>query len=133
MNKRICFSIQTTWKYLKLEFRFQISYLRVVRIEYHIRPFVFWEKLRIDNFVSRSTDLKKHCFNYERILIQFLFYFLQNHLQLLRIWAFWTSKVEVSKWRGALRPLHRLSIVLSFNGKNSLVSFILRPLRKNSR
>ena len=29
----------------------------VVRIEKQICLFVFWEKLRLDNFVSRSTDL----------------------------------------------------------------------------
>ena len=30
---------------------------RVFRIEEQIRPLVFWEKLRINNFVSRSTGL----------------------------------------------------------------------------
>ena len=29
------------------------KYFRVIRIEKQIRPFVFWEKLRLDNFVSR--------------------------------------------------------------------------------
>ena len=33
------------------------KYFRVVRIEKHIRQFIFWEKLRLNNFVSRSTDL----------------------------------------------------------------------------
>ena len=33
------------------------KYFRVVRIEKQIRPFVFLEKLRLDNFVSRYTDL----------------------------------------------------------------------------
>ena len=33
------------------------KYFRVVRIEKQIRPFVFWEKLRLDNIVVRSTDL----------------------------------------------------------------------------
>ena len=33
------------------------KYFRVVRIEKQICPFVFWEKLRLDKFVSRSTDL----------------------------------------------------------------------------
>ena len=35
------------------------KYFLVVKIEKQIRPFVFWEKLRIDNFVSRSTDFYK--------------------------------------------------------------------------
>ena len=30
---------------------------RVVRIEKQIHSFVFWEKLWLDNFVLRSTDL----------------------------------------------------------------------------
>ena len=33
------------------------KYSRVVRIEKQIGSFVFWEKLRLDNFISRSTDL----------------------------------------------------------------------------
>ena len=33
------------------------KYFRVVRIEKQIPSFVFGEKLRLDNFVSRSTDL----------------------------------------------------------------------------
>ena len=33
------------------------KYFWVVRIEKQIRSFVFWEKLQLDNFVSRSTDL----------------------------------------------------------------------------
>ena len=33
------------------------KYFRVVRIEKQICPFVFWENLQLDNFVSRSTDL----------------------------------------------------------------------------
>ena len=33
------------------------KYFWVVRIEKQIRPFVFWEKLQLANFVSRSTDL----------------------------------------------------------------------------
>ena len=40
-----------TWN-LKSKFKFQ-----VVRIEKQIRLFVFWEKLRLNNFVSRLTDL----------------------------------------------------------------------------
>ena len=42
-NKRICFSILTILKYLKLDLK--------------IRLFVFWEKLWLDNFVSRLSDL----------------------------------------------------------------------------
>ena len=69
-ERTIFFSILMTRKYLKLEFRpddseiletwnrnSSFKYFRVVRIEKQIRPFVFWEKLRLDNFVSRSTDL----------------------------------------------------------------------------
>ena len=33
------------------------KYFRVIRIEKQIRPFIFWEKLQLDNFVSRSTVL----------------------------------------------------------------------------
>ena len=33
------------------------KYFRVIRREKQIRSFVFWEKLRLDNYVSRSTDL----------------------------------------------------------------------------
>ena len=32
------------------------KYFRVVKIEKQIRSSVFWEKLRLNNFVSRSTD-----------------------------------------------------------------------------
>ena len=41
-----------TRKYLKLEFWFQVS-----SISKQIISLFFWEKLRLDNFVSRSTDL----------------------------------------------------------------------------
>ena len=43
MNERICFSILTTRKYLKLEFWFQVSsmYFLVIRIEKQIRSFTF--------------------------------------------------------------------------------------------
>ena len=50
-NKQICFSILTTQKYLKLEIQFQVSSIK------QILPFVFWEKLQLNNFVLRSTDL----------------------------------------------------------------------------
>ena len=33
------------------------KYFQVFRIEQQIRSFVFWEKLWLDNFVSKSTDL----------------------------------------------------------------------------
>ena len=33
------------------------NFFQVVRIEKQIHSFVFWEKLRLDSFVSRSTDL----------------------------------------------------------------------------
>ena len=42
-----------------LETRTSISsfkYFGVVLIEKQIRSFIFWEKLWLDNFVSRSTD-----------------------------------------------------------------------------
>ena len=32
------------------------KYFRVIIIEKQIRPFIFWEKLWLDNFGSRSTD-----------------------------------------------------------------------------
>ena len=56
-------SILTVTKDLKtklLETRRNSSfkYFRVVRIEKHICPFVFYEKLQLDYFVLRSTDLK---------------------------------------------------------------------------
>ena len=35
------------------------KYFRVIRIEKQIRPFLFWENLWLNNFVSRSTDLLK--------------------------------------------------------------------------
>ena len=59
VTSRICFSILRTWKYSRLEFQFQVSsmYFQVVRIEEQIHPFVFWEKLQLDNFVSKYTDL----------------------------------------------------------------------------
>ena len=31
----------------------------IIRIEKQIRSFIFWENLRVNNFVSRSTDLQK--------------------------------------------------------------------------
>ena len=47
------------------------KYIPVVRIEKQICSLVFWEKLRLDNFVSRSTDLglqiELHC--YEQLSI----------------------------------------------------------------
>ena len=52
------FFAMTVRKNLKLEISISsFKYFRTVRIEKQIRSFVFWEKLRLDNFVSRSTDL----------------------------------------------------------------------------
>ena len=40
---------------LNFDFMFQV-YFQVVWIEKQIVSFVFWEKLRLNNFVSRSTN-----------------------------------------------------------------------------
>ena len=48
------------------------KYFRVVRIEKQICPLVFWEKLRLNNFVSRSTDLYPSSQNQPRSQILFL-------------------------------------------------------------
>ena len=36
---------------------FSYKYFQVIRIEKQIHPFICWEKLWLDNFVSRSTGL----------------------------------------------------------------------------
>ena len=58
-NELFWFSILTVRKYSKLENRnSSFKDFRTVRTEKQIRLFVFWEKLWLDNFVSRSTDLQ---------------------------------------------------------------------------
>ena len=44
--------IHETWNHNS-----SFKYFWVVRIKKQIHPFIFWEKLWLDNFVSRSTDL----------------------------------------------------------------------------
>ena len=57
--RAVCFSILTSRKYLKVEFRFQFS--SISKSSGQENKFIcsfFWQKLWLDNFVSRSTDLQ---------------------------------------------------------------------------
>ena len=105
--KRICFSILTVRKYLKLEFSISsFKYFRTVRIEKQIRSFVFGRSLLLDNFVLISTDLYQEIqklrstFPYISYLLQsidkqVMFNFLDIDCpSLLMIFFFWAKIID---------------------------------------
>ena len=79
------------------------KYFQLVRIKKQIHSFIFWEKLLLDNFVSRSTDLWLVSLLYMISRFFFQFWFIVTWRSSFRVHFLGLSWGIPAKWPTRIR------------------------------